>query len=148
MELEHDLNKEDRFDTKSKARTSARNVNKLVKNISSLHGDLLKLRVEYLLKAKDVFTDEQKAMLIGHLLDFDMDIKDIKLELDMDYMLLDLQDEILAVERNPEKINTIIMTIVDLGTKLIDNQVNHFLKSKDVLTVEQKKELLHIMLMM
>ncbi len=184
MELEHDLNKEDRFDTKSKARTSARNVNKLVKNISSLHGDLLKLRVEYLLKAKDVFTDEQKAMLIGHLLDFDMDmpddffyyveldlpsmgldltkdqvkkllkyradmdIKDIKLELDMDYKLLDLQDEILAVERNPQKINTIIMTIVDLGTKLIDNQVNHFLKSKDVLTVEQKKELLHMMLMM
>ncbi len=184
LELEHDLKREDRFDTKSKARTSARNVNKLVKNISSLHGDLLKLRVEYLLKAKDVFTDEQKAMLIGHLLDFDMDmpdnffyyveldlpsmgldltkdqvkkllkyradmdIKDIKLELDMDYKLLDLQDEILAVERNPQKINTIIMTIVDLGTKLIDNQVNHFLKSKDVLTVEQKKELLHMMLMM
>jgi hypothetical protein len=66
----------------------------------------------------------------------------------MDYKLLDLQDEILAVERNPQKINTIIMTIVDLGTKLIDNQVNHFLKSKDVLTVEQKKELLHKMLMM
>jgi len=184
LELEHDLNKEDRFDTKSKARTSARNVNKLVKNISTLHGDLLNLRVEYLPKAKDVFTDEQKAMLIGHLLDFDMDmpdnffyyveldlpsmgldltkdqvkkllkyradmdIKDIKLELDMDYKLLDLQDEILAVERNPQKINTIIMSIVDLGTKLIDNQVNHFLKSKDVLTVEQKKELLHIMLMM
>ncbi len=184
LELEHDLKREDRFDTKSKARTSARNVNKMVKNISSLHGDLLKLRVEYLLKAKDVFTDEQKAMLIGHLLDFDMDmpdnffyyvelnlpsmgldltkdqvkkllkyradmdIKDIKLELDMDYKLLDLQDEILAVERNPQKINTIIMTIVDLGTKLIDNQVNHFLKSKDVLTVEQKKELLHMMLMM
>lgn len=140
--------------------------------------------MEYLLKAKDVFTDEQKAMLIGHLLDFDMDmpdnffyyveldlpsmgldltkgqikkllkyraymdIKDIKLELDIDYKLLDLQDEILAVERNPEKINTIIMAIVDLGTKLIDNQVNQFLKSKDVLTVEQKKELLHIMVMM
>ena len=77
-----------------------------------------------------------------------MDVKDIKLELDMDYKLLDLQDEILAAERNPEKINTIIMAIVDLGTQLIDNQVNHFLKSKDVLTVEQKKELLHIMLMM
>jgi hypothetical protein len=184
LELEHDLKREDRFDTKSKARTSVRNVNKMVKNISSLHGDLLKLRVEYLLKAKDVFTDEQKAMMIGHLLDFDMDmpdnffyyveldlpsmgldltkdqvkkllkyradmdIKDIKLELDMDYKLLDLQDEILAVERNPQKINTIIMTIVDLGTKLIDNKVNHFLKSKDVLTVEQKKELLHMMLMM
>ena len=184
LELEHDLQRVDRFDTKSKARTSARNVNKLVKNISSLHGDLLKLRVEYLLKAKDVFTDEQKAMLIDHLLDFDMDmpdnfsdylefdipsmgldltkdqvkkllkyradmdIMDIKLELDMNNKFLDLQDEILAVERQPKKINTIIMTIADLGTQLIDNQVNYILKSKDVLTVEQKRELLHMMMMM
>jgi hypothetical protein len=184
LELEHDLQREDRFDTKSKARTSARNVNKLVKNISSLYGDLLKLRVEYLLKAKDVFTDVQKAMLIEHLLDFDMDmpdnfsyylefdipsmgldlskdqvkkllkyradmdIMDIKLELDMNNKFLDLQDEILAVERQPQKINTIIMTIADLSTKLIDNQVNYILKSKDVLTVEQKRELLHMMMMM
>ena len=72
-----------------------------------------------------------------------MDIKDIKLELDMDYKLIDLHNEILAVERNPQKINTIIITIVDLGTKLIDNQVNYILKSKDLLTLEQKKELLH-----
>ncbi len=40
------------------------------------------------------------------------------------------------------------MEIVDIGTKLIDNQVAHILKAKDVLTVEQKKELLHMMLVM
>ncbi len=184
LELGQDLKREDRFDTKSKARVSSRNVNKLVKNISSLFGDMLKLRVEYLLKAKDIFTDQQKAILIAHLLDFDMDmpdnfsyyleldlpslgldltkaqvkkllkyradmdIKGIKLELNINYKLLDLKDEILADDRKPQQINKIIMTIVDLGTKLIDNRVNHILKSKDVLTVEQKKELLHMMLMM
>ena len=46
LELEQDLKKEDRFDTKSKARAGARNVNKLVKSISSLYGDLLKVKVK------------------------------------------------------------------------------------------------------
>lgn len=184
QELEQDLKKEGRFDTKAKARAASRNVNKLVKDIASLYGDLLKMRVEYLLKAKDVFTDEQKTELLAALLDFDMDlpddfshyleadlpslgldltkeqnkkllkyradmdIKDIKLELEMDYKLLDLEEEIQAEKRDPQKVNKIIMEIVDIGTKVIDNRIDHILKAKDVLTVEQKKELLHMMLMM
>jgi len=78
----------------------------------------------------------------------DMDIKDIKLELEIDYKILDLQDEILATERDPQKVNKIVMDIVAIGTKLMDNRINHILKAKDVLTLDQKKELLHIMLLM
>jgi hypothetical protein len=184
MELKQDLKKEDRFDTKAKARAASRNVNKLVKDIASLYGDLLKTRVEYLLKAKDAFSDEQKAQLLAALLDFDMDlpddfshylevdlpslgldltkqqnklllkyraemdIKDIKLELEMDYKLLDLEEEIQAEKRDPQKVNKIIMRIVNLGTKIIENRIDHILWAKDVLTVEQKKELLHMMMMM
>ena len=183
LELKQELKKEDRFDTKAKARAGARRSNRLVKDISSLYGDLLKMRVEYLLKAKDVFTDEQKAELLAALLDFDMDlpddfshyleadlpsmgldltkkqnkmllkyqadmnIKDIKLELEMAYKLLDLEEEIQAEKRDPQKVNKIIMGIVDIGTKIIENRIDHILWAKDVLTVEQKKELLHMMMM-
>ena len=184
LELKQELKKEDRFGSKSKISAGARNVNKLVKNISSLYGEMLKVKMEYILKAKDVFTDRQKAMIINALLDFDMDmpdnfsiylevdlpslgldltkdqvkkllkyqeameIKNTKLELEIDYKLLDLQDEILSDERNPQEVNKIILAITDIGTKLIDNRVNYILKAKDVLTLEQKKELFHMMLLM
>ena len=184
LELKQELKKKDRFDTESKISVGAKNVNKLVKNISSLYGEMLKMKMEYLLKAKDVFTDRQKAMIVNALLDFDMDmpdnfsiylevdlpslgldltkdqvkkllkyqeameIKNTKLELEIDYKLLDLQDEILSDERNPQEVNKIILAITDIGTKLIDNRVNYILKAKDVLTLEQKKELFHMMLLM
>ena len=184
LELKQELKKEDRFDSKSKISAGARNVNKLVKNISSLYGELLKVKMEYLLKAKDIFTDRQKAMIFNALLDFDMDMTDdfsfylevnlpalgldltqdqvkkllkyqenmetrnTKLELEIDYKLLDLQNEILSDERNPQKVNKIILAITNIGTKLIDNRVSYILKTKDVLTLEQKKELFHMMLLM
>jgi Spy/CpxP family protein refolding chaperone len=184
LKLGQDLQKKDRFDTKSKARAGAQNVNKLLKNISSLYGDLMKLRVEYLLKAKDILTERQKVVLLTELLDFEMDmpenvsnhldldlstlgldltrdqikkilkyrakrdIKGINLKLKTNYKLLDLQDEILAEVRDTKKINKIIMDITGINTEIINNRVNHTLKAKDVLTVDQKKELLHMLLMM
>lgn len=179
MQIDRELKREDRFDTKSKARAGAEKVNNLIKKITPLYGDLLKLRVAYLFKAKDIFTEKQKAIVIGALLDFDMDlpgnssydmelrvdltrdqlkkllkyradmdIKDIKLELEMDNNRLDLQDAIGAEVRDPQKINKIMVAIIDLGTRRLENRVNHILKAKDVLTVEQKKELLHNLLMM
>ena len=75
-----------------------------------------------------------------------MEIREIKLNLKGDYKLLDLENEILATPWDSHKINKIIMDIVDISTKLLDNQVAHILKAKDVLTVEQKKELMHMML--
>lgn len=184
QELEQELKKKDRFDTRRKAWSGAQNANRLVKSISSLYGDLLKLRVEYLLKAKDVLTERQKAMLLDAMMDFEMDmpgdfseymgldftdlgldltkdqvkkilkyrsdmeINEIKLELKMDYKLLDLQDEINMMTRDTKKINKIIMDITNLGVKIMDNRVNQTLQAKDVLTVEQKKEVLHMLMMM
>ncbi|MBW2193250.1 MAG: hypothetical protein JRF27_05620 [Deltaproteobacteria bacterium] len=183
-ELEQELKKKDRFDTRMKAWNGAQNSNKLVKNISSLYGDLLKLRVEYLLKSKDILTERQKAVLLGAMMDFDMDmpgdffvflgldftdmgldltkdqvkkilkyradmeINDIKLDLEMDYKLLDLQDEINSMVRDTKKINKIVMDITNIGVKIMNNRVNQTLKAKDVLTVEQKKEVLHMLMMM
>ncbi len=185
FELKQELKRGDRFDSESKIRAGAKHVNKLIKNISSLHGDMLKVKMEYLLKAKNIFTDQQRIMIFNNLLNFDMDIPDdsslylemditsfgldltneqikkilkyqkdmeikkIKLKLKIKYKLLDLQEELLSDNRDPKnkKVNKIILAIIDIGTKLIDNRVNYTLKAKDVLTLKQKKEVFHMMLL-
>ncbi|MBU1162226.1 MAG: hypothetical protein KKF96_06685, partial [Proteobacteria bacterium] len=88
-----ELKREDRFDTPFKARAGSRNFNELVQNISVLYGDLLKLRVKYILKAKDILNDRQKSRLISALLDFDIDTPDdfsYYLKLDLPSLMLDL----------------------------------------------------------
>jgi hypothetical protein len=145
---------------------------------------LLKTTVEYVLKAKDVLTEEQKEKLIAGLLDFelevpddlthdymafilpesgldlsneqikkilryrtDMQVRELKLDLNIDYKILDLETELAKEVVDSGKVNNIIMDIADLWARLIDNTVDHFLKAKDVLTVEQKEKLLHLLLM-
>ena len=177
-ELRREIKKKGRFDTKIKEKMTVQKVNKLVKEIISLEGQLIKKRVEYLLKAKNVLTEEQKIKLISALefeddffedelpeimeldlliipLDLtkeqikkilryktDMKIKALKIDLKILYQILDLQTEINKVEVDPQSIDKIILKITDLGTKLLENRVNGFLKSKDVLTVPQRKMLI------
>jgi len=176
MALAQELRKADRWDSEAKIKASSRIVNKLVKGLTSLGGDLLKLKVAYFLKAKDVFTDDQRLAILGAMTEIDMDlpdsfsyyleldlpaldlnltsqqikkllkyraemeIRDIRYELDLDYKTLDLK-------RDPKKVNKLITSMVDTGTKIIDNKVAHILKAKDVLTLEQKMALFHMMLM-
>ena len=144
---------------------------------------MLKKRVEYLLKSKNVLNEEQKIKLISSLefeddffedelpeimeLDFlivplgltkdqikkilsyktDMKINALKIDLKIIYQILDLQTEINKVEVDPKSIDKIILKITDLGTKLLENRVNGFLKSKDVLTVPQRKMLIQTFMM-
>jgi Spy/CpxP family protein refolding chaperone len=78
----------------------------------------------------------------------DMEKKAIDINYKIDMKLIDLQVEMLKDKRDSDKINNIVLTIIDLGTQLMNNRVVHFLKAKDVLTVPQKKALLHIISMM
>ncbi len=182
-ELKREIRKEGRFDTKTKEKKTVRKTNKLTKEIISLEGQLLKKRVEYLLKAKNVLNEEQKMKMISALefedgffedelpeimeldlliipLDLtkdqikkilsyktDMKIKALKIDLKILYQILDLQTEINKVEVDPKSIDKLILKITDLGTKLLENRVNGFLKSKDVLTVPQKKMLIQTFMM-
>jgi hypothetical protein len=182
-ELKREIRKEGRFDTKIKEKKSVRKTNRLTKEIISLEGQLLKKRVEYLLKAKNVLNEEQKMKMISALefedgffedelpeimeldlliipLDLtkdqikkilryktDMKIKALKIDVQILYQILDLQTEINKVEVDPKSIDKIILKITDLGTKLLENRVNGFLKSKDVLTVPQKKMLIQTFMM-
>jgi len=182
-ELGAEIRKKGRFDTKIKEKKSIRKVNKLAKEIISLEGQVLKKRVEYLLKAKNILNEEQKMKLISALefeddffedelpeifeLEFlimpldltkeqikkilryktDMKVKALKISLQILYQILDLQTEINKVETDPKNIDKIILKITDLGTKLLENRVNGLLKSKDVLTVPQRKMLIQTLMM-
>jgi len=183
MALAQELRKGDRWDSEAKIKASSKIVNKHVKQLDALGGDLLKLKVEYFLKAKDVFTDDQRMVILGALTEYemalpdsfsyyleldlpalaldltnaqikkllkyraDMEIRNIKYELALEYKVLDLQDELLSPKRSPKKINRLIAGIADIGTKMIDIKVDHILKAKDVLNLEQKMALFHTMLM-
>ena len=72
IDLRKELHKEDRFDTKRKEKVSSRKANKLVMDISSLHGQLLRVRVQYLLKAKNILNAEQRRLVVSSL-EFDDD---------------------------------------------------------------------------
>ncbi len=74
----------------------------------------------------------------------DMEKKAIDIDYKIDMQLLDLQAELSKDKRDSDKMNKIVMAITDLGTRLVDNRVVHFLKAKDVLTIAQKKAVLHI----
>jgi len=184
MALGQEMRKADRWDSEAKNRTSAKIVNRQIKTLAALGGDMLKLRVAYFLKAKDVFTEEQRIIILSRLTGFEMDLPDsfsyyleldlpaldldltnaqvkkllqyradmeirsIKHELALDYKLLDLRAELLSPNRDPKKVNKLITAIADIGIKIVDNKVSHILRAKDVLTVEQKMALFHMMLLM
>jgi Spy/CpxP family protein refolding chaperone len=180
LELKFEIQREDRFATDSKAAESARRANKLIKKLTALHGDMLKLEVAYVLKAKDVLTKEQRGQLIESL-DFDMEApdgwmqnqeievlavdlelsddqlkkilsyrtqmqkKETKIEQKTEALLQDLERELIKDAVDDKKVNKIILSLTDLGLDLLNNRVEHRLKAKDVLTVAQKKKLLHAM---
>lgn len=182
LELKAELTRPDRFDTESKEKASVKTVNRLVRDIVALFGKTLRTRVEYLLKAKNVLTLEQKQVLLSHLefevqppgdfsaymeADFldlpleldvdqmkrlitikrDMQIKQIKLETEISLKLLDLETELMGDEVNPRRVDKLILSLTDTGIDLMENRVDYFLKSKDVLTLPQKKELLSLISM-
>ena len=178
LELKLEIQREDRFATEPKAAESGRRANKLIKKLTALYGDMLKLEVVYVLKTKDVLTKEQRRQLIESL-DFDMEApdgwmqnqeievlavdlelsddqlkkilsyrtqmqkKDAKLEQKIEKLVQDLEDELSKDTVDDKKANKIIMSLTDLGVELLNNRIEHRLKAKDVLTVEQKKMLLH-----
>lgn len=178
MELKLEIQREDRFATEAKAAESASRANKIIKKLTALYGDLLKLEVSYVLKTKDILTPEQRRQLIEGL-DFDMEApegwmqsqeievlavglelsddqlqkilnyrtqmqkKEAKIEQKMEALVQNLEDELSKDRVNDQKVNDITLSLTDLGVDLLKNRVDHRLKAKDVLSVEQKKKLLH-----
>ena len=72
LDLKQELQRADRLASDAKAKEAARRTNKIVRKLAGLYGDMLKLEVSYVLKAKDVLTREQRIQLIQGL-DFEME---------------------------------------------------------------------------
>lgn len=179
-ELAAELQREGRLDTEEAGKEAAAKVNAIMKDLSGLYGDYIKTKVEYVLKAKNTLTDEQKILLLSELepsaslpyetviylqpdtfdlpmnlsldqkkklvtLEADLMKKEIKLERDIELIMLDLESILLSGEPQPEKVDPLVMGLADLAAQAIDNRINFFLKAKDTLTLEQKRELAKIM---
>ena len=180
IELEAELERPERFETKRKAGQAAKRTNTIVKQIAALYGDMFKTKVEYVLAAKDVLTTEQRLQLLAGL-DFNVDLPDdltfyddfdllrdeldlsqkqakkilrhrmnmrvreLKLELEIDYKLLDLEDEFTESEIDSGAVNKTVTDMAEIAIKMLNNRVDHFLRAKDELTVVQKRHLLSML---
>ena len=86
---------------------------------------------------------DQKKKLISIKADFRID--EVKLNRDMALILLDLKAVLLSAQCNPSTVDPLVMELATLAGKEIDNYVDHFLKAKDVLTLDQKRLLVHML---
>ncbi len=179
-ELAIELQREGRLDTEEAAAEAAKNVNTIMTDLSGLYGEFIKTKVQYVLKAKNTLTDEQKMMLLSQFtpssslpyetieylqpelfdlplnLSIDQEkklialeatllIKEIELERDVELVLLDLEAALMSGKCTPELADPLLMGLADLAAKEINNRVSFFLKAKDVLTLDQKRLLSHLM---
>jgi hypothetical protein len=179
-ELAIELQREGRLDSEEAAAEAAKKVNTIMKDLSGLYGEFIKTKVQFVLKAKNALTDEQKILLLSQLepsaslpyetivylqpetfdlpLNLSLDqkkkiaqleaallIKEVELERDIELIMLDLQPIFLSGQPQPEKVDPLVMKLADLAAQAIDNRVSFFLKAKDVLTIDQKRLLAHMM---
>ena len=68
-----------------------------------------------------------------------------ELERDVEFIMLDLEQLLLSGEAQPETFDPLIMKLAELAGHSINNRVHYFLKAKDVLTLDQKRLLAHMM---
>ena len=66
-ELSLELKREDRLDNPTVADESAKRAGSILKDLSSLYGQYIKVKVEFVLAAKNVLTMEQKLHLLAQL---------------------------------------------------------------------------------
>ncbi len=63
-ELALELKREGRLDSKESAAVAAKNVNAILTDLGNLNGEVIKTKVQYILKAKNVLTMEQKLFFL------------------------------------------------------------------------------------
>ena len=80
---------------------------------------------------------EQEKKLIE--LDAELEIESIKLERDIQLILLDLEGALMNATIDAKQVDKQIMKLADLAVRAINIRVDHFIGSKDVLTLDQKR---------
>ena len=90
------------------------------------------------------FTPEQtkKLLEIRHA----YEVRMAELNLAVDNLEVDLRQEFMKANPDSKKIRAYLKEITDLNTKILDTAVDYSLKTKDILTNEQKQRLRHFFL--
>lgn len=174
------LLKEDRFESQTLNRIRASKLNMLLSNMGQIYSQLIKHRLEFLVKARNVLNEEQLDILADLLLEepdeflyfedeailgIDLtdpfwkvdltidqertlldhyarrDIKSTRLFLALEHQLLDIAELIKSKKRISRQMDEKIIEVGEIVSRIIDNEIDSFVVTKDVLTVEQKKEL-------
>jgi Spy/CpxP family protein refolding chaperone len=179
-ELAIELQREDRLDNEAKAKEASDHVNAIMTDLGNLYGEYIKSKVDFVLKAKNVLTPEQKMQLLSQLQPsqsmpyetitylqpdiFDLPLnltieqekkiialeaallkKEVDIESKIEMTLLDLRVLLMEGQPNPAKADPLMRDLADLAAQSINNRVSFFLKSKDVLTLDQKRLLGHML---
>ena len=77
----------------------------------------------------------------------DMKIEELRINLKISHKVLDLGEEFDQTQSSAERINTKLIDISEFATQIINIRFDHFLKTKDVLTTDQKNKLLAVLLL-
>ena len=134
-ELAIELQREGRLDTEEAAAKASKNVNAIMTDLSGLYGDFIKTKVQFILKAKNALTDEQKVLLLSQLtpsvsLPYETieylqpEIFDLPLNLtiEQDKKLIALEAELLIKEVELER--DVELILLDLQTALLSGELS------------------------
>jgi Spy/CpxP family protein refolding chaperone len=77
----------------------------------------------------------------------EMRISELEYKLKIEFKVLDLEEALTQDEVDTKDVNKAVMDITKLAVELLDEQIESFLTVKDVLTTEQKKRLLNMLMM-
>jgi hypothetical protein len=134
-ELALELTREGRLDSEEAAAEASGRVNAILKEVSGLYGQFIKTKVEFVLKAKNVLTLEQKLHLLSQLdpqetLPYESveymqaDIFDLPINLDLAQRktLVALEADLLLAEVALER--DIEITLLDLEAILLSGEAN------------------------
>ena len=86
---------------------------------------------------------DQRKKLIG--LEADLIIKEVKLERDIEWVLLGLEGLFMADSIDPSKVDKKVTKLAGFAADAIENRVDYFIEAKDVLTLDQKRLLAYLM---
>jgi hypothetical protein len=132
-ELAIELQREGRLDTEESAEAASEKVNTIMTDLGQLYGEFIKVKVQYILKAKNVLTNEQKLYLLSQLTPADSlpydtitylqpEVFDLPLNLSVEQekQLIALESALLIAEVEIER--DVELTLLDLRELLWTGQ--------------------------
>ncbi len=128
-DLALELQREGRLDDEAEAEKSSGRVNKILKELSGLYGEFIRTKVQIILDAKNVLTDEQKMQMLAQLKPnasvpyqnieyLQPDLFDLPLNLSIEQQkkLIELEARLNMSEVKVER--DVALTLLDLQTAL------------------------------